>query len=81
MIRLHPLPSTKLSVPNKKPAEAGFSSLWLLKTYLPESSSFSIHKKNRIANTAVPTAQTVAMMAIFFSSPENYIEFKLQFNL
>jgi len=55
--------------------------LRLHKAHLLEISSFSIHKENRIANTAVPTAQIVAMMAIIFSSPENYIELKQQFNL
>jgi hypothetical protein len=33
-------------------------------THLPETSSFSIHKENKIANTALPTEQIVAMIAI-----------------
>jgi len=50
----------------KKPACAGFFIL-LCFTQLLANSCLSIHTENRTAPIAVPTAQIVAIIAIFFS--------------
>ncbi len=56
---------------NKKTSRSWFFYLPALCSYLLANNCFSMNKENTTAPIMVPTEQTVAIIAIFFSSREN----------